>query len=576
MYIVKSSLTALSLLKSVLSKFWRVMLCILTLNILISVIIALFPKLTSDIIKAVSAGHSGKTEIVRLLLVDILFLLCYVVYRLFLRYYRPFVSKYLMDVIASHTLRHDKKFFNENNPGEILDATSRVIESLPRVIEFVMINLASDLLVITVSIKLCFGVHWYAGMLVSLWVLLLLGCDVMFAQTGSKRAASYTKSVVDCFGHIADVLVNVGSVRDASAEEYESGLIDKKSGTACELQRKMETVFIICQLIRHSIFLVINFAMYVLLLNLLSKNMIVVSDIAQYSATSSLLISVLWSSARDISKSIEDWGSCNAAVSVMGGEVTWATGQPLPDKGGLISIKDLSFSYSGEMFFRNLNLEILTGDSVGIVGRSGSGKTTLLKLLNGDFDDGFTGEIRLNGKSLREMNIAEIKAHFAYVSQEITLFSHRTVRENITYGLTDYTEQDLEHAINCASATGFISCMEKGVETVLTKKDRLSGGQKQRIMLARAFMRCLCGKARILMLDEATSALDKENQDVVTKAVGLLRTLGVTVLVVAHRLETVQKLDRLVVLEGGLIVQQGTHEELRGKGVYGSLWTAQC
>lgn len=241
---------------------------------------------------------------------------------------------------------------------------------------------------------------------------------------------------------------------------------------------------------------------------------------------------------------------------------------------GAIDFDDLSFSYTDggvqTPVFQHLNLHIPAGQRVGLVGRSGSGKTTLTKLLL-RLSDIQEGHIYVDGQEVSQCTQQSLRRHIAYVPQEPLLF-HRTVAENIAYGKPDASMEEIREAARLANALEFIEQLPEGFETVTGERGvKLSGGQRQRIAIARA----LLADCPILVLDEATSALDSESEKLIQDALSNLMK-GRTSIVVAHRLSTVASLDRIVVLENGRIIEDGTHAQLiDASGEYAALWDRQ-
>ena len=241
---------------------------------------------------------------------------------------------------------------------------------------------------------------------------------------------------------------------------------------------------------------------------------------------------------------------------------------------GAIDFEHLSFRYldaaEGDYVFSDLDLHVPAGQRIGLVGRSGSGKTTLTKLLL-RLSDVQEGRVLVDGQDISCCTQQSLRRQIAYVPQEALLF-HRSIGENIAYGKPDATVDEIRNAAAQANALEFIDRLPAGLDTMVGERGvKLSGGQRQRIAIARAIL----ADAPILVLDEATSALDSESEAAVQGALeNLMR--GRTAIVVAHRLSTVASLDRIVVLDGGEIVEDGTHAELsQAGGVYEGLWDRQ-
>ena len=237
---------------------------------------------------------------------------------------------------------------------------------------------------------------------------------------------------------------------------------------------------------------------------------------------------------------------------------------PLPTPArGEIAFEGVSFAFPGRpeaLALNGLSLSVAPGERVALVGPSGSGKSTVFRLLL-RFYDPTSGIVRLDGVDLREADPGEVRARMALVSQDSPLFSGSPA-ENIRFGRQDASLDEIRAAARAAQAEGFLDALPQGFDTALGDRARsLSGGQRQRLAIARALIR----ETPILLLDEATSALDAENERLVQRALEDAM-VGHTTLVIAHRLATVLKADRIVVMDAGKVVEQGTHAELLAKG----------
>ena len=250
--------------------------------------------------------------------------------------------------------------------------------------------------------------------------------------------------------------------------------------------------------------------------------------------------------------------------------------KPLVVREGRIAFDAVSFHYGQTSgVIEQMDLKIRPGEKVGLVGRSGAGKSTMVNLLM-RFHDVERGRICIDGHNIKEVTQDSLRENIGLVTQDTSLL-HRSVRENILYGRPDATEAELEQAIAQAQASDFVENLADpngsvGLDAQVGERGvKLSGGQRQRIAIARVLLK----NAPILVLDEATSALDSEVEAAIQESLYRLMQ-GKTVIAIAHRLSTIAAMDRLIVLDGGEIVEQGTHRELvKSDGIYSQLWAHQ-
>jgi ATP-binding cassette, subfamily B, multidrug efflux pump len=288
---------------------------------------------------------------------------------------------------------------------------------------------------------------------------------------------------------------------------------------------------------------------------------------------------IMW----EVSNLFENIGTVQDGINSLSVPTTVKDVENAPElkiTGGAIEFNQVHFAYEGpdrvaNAVFNELNIKIKPGEKVGLVGRSGAGKSTLVNLLL-RFYDIQSGEIKIDGQNIAQLNQESLRANISMVTQDTSLL-HRSVRENILYGRLDATEEDMLRAASQAESHEFIQALSDaegrvGFDAHVGDRGvKLSGGQRQRIAIARVMLK----DAPILILDEATSALDSEVEAAIQQCLDKIME-NKTVLAIAHRLSTIAQMDRLLILDQGRIVENGSHSELLALGgIYAKLWAHQ-
>lgn len=247
---------------------------------------------------------------------------------------------------------------------------------------------------------------------------------------------------------------------------------------------------------------------------------------------------------------------------------------PFTNVKGAIEFRDVSFAYDTKQHevpvFDHFSLTVPHGQKLGVVGVSGAGKSTLTKLLL-RFDDTLDGAVLIDNTNIKTIRQSDLRRNIAFVPQEPILF-HTSIRDNVCVSRPDATDEEIEKALKIAHASGFVHELKDGLDSVVGERGvKLSGGQKQRIAIARAVLQ----NAPIMVLDEATSALDSESEQIIKESFSdILR--GKTAIVAAHRLSTLSEMDRIIVINNGKIIEDGTHDDLVAlRGTYAKLWRHQ-
>jgi ATP-binding cassette subfamily B protein len=297
-------------------------------------------------------------------------------------------------------------------------------------------------------------------------------------------------------------------------------------------------------------------------------------DVVMAISLAAILVLNVWGLSTQLIQYFEQVGTLESALALISRphQVTEApNAKPLVVTQGEIRFEHVDYRLSdGRYLFRDFNLVIHPNEKVGLVGPSGAGKSTLTRLLRRHFDLA-GGRILIDGQDIATVTLDSLNQAIADVPQDPALF-HRSLKENIAYPLTDATEEQVWEAARLAHCDGFIQSRPEGIDSLVGEGGvKLSGGERQRIALARAFIK----NAPILVLDEATSALDSATEALIQDAIDRV-CQDRTVVVIAHRLSTLTRMDRIVVIQNGAIREQGTHHALlEMNGLYKELWQRQ-
>ncbi|NKE69933.1 ABC transporter ATP-binding protein [Nitrospiraceae bacterium HYJII51-Mn-bac16s-1-B09] len=474
--------------------------------------------------------------------------------------------------LFSHLQTLSLSFFTRRRTGELLSRLTNDLAVIQTLSTEMPVNLTRQALTLIGGVAILLYMNWRLTFL----VLLLIPIVVAIARWMGKRLKQFSISVQD---HLADtttlmeeMISGIRTIKSFGRESYEQ----------IRFSRQIEkTLAVTLARLRISaafgpvmIFLGFSAAAGILWYGareiLLGK--ITPGEIIAFIIYAMIITGPIGSFARLFSQLQEGLGSSQRVFEILDTKplVTDApNARPLPPIRGEVRFREVSFHYLADQpVLQEISFAVQPGEKVALIGPSGAGKSTLIHLLH-RFYDPVSGSIEVDGRPLKEVTIKSYYDQIAFVPQEVILFGG-TLRENILYGKPDATEAELLAASRAAHAHDFITAFPHGYQTQVGEKGlTLSGGQRQRIAIARAFLK----NPRLLILDEATAYLDNESELFVQEALERLMA-GKTTFVIAHRLTTIQKADRILVLNKGCLAEQGTHPELiERRGLYYHLYT---
>ena len=483
----------------------------------------------------------------------------------------------LRKVAYRHILTLDPVFFLNTRTGEVLSRLTTDIQIVENLVgSAVSVALRNLLTLVGAAVMMVIVSPQLAG-LTLLLIPLLIGPLALFGKRVRRLTASTQDRFAEAVGYAGESLDALETVQAFGRERAASERFGQAVETAFSLSlqrmgsRALMTALVI-GLVFGGVVLIFWFGVHQTLQGNMSSGALV-----QFA-----ILAVL--AAGSVGALGETWGDVQKAAGAMEriGELldsqpkvqAPAEPRPLPEPArGEVAFERVTFAYPGRPdlpALRDFSLAVRPGERVALVGPSGAGKSTVLRLLL-RFYDPQAGRILFDGVDARDADPAELRARMALVAQDSPLFSGSAV-ENVRFGREAATPDEVRAAIRAAQAEGFLEALPQGLQTPVGERARgLSGGQRQRLAIARALVR----DAPVLLLDEATSALDAENERLVQAALDRAMA-GRTTLVIAHRLATVLKADRIVVMDEGRVIEQGAHHELVARnGLYARLAALQ-
>jgi len=469
---------------------------------------------------------------------------------------------------------HSRDYFNNRFAGALSNKITNAVDGTQTIFERTLWQFLPLMLIIFWCTGFAFFSDYRLGLIILIWSTFFLSLNVWFAKKLQPHSFKNAETGSILRGKVVDSLSNISLVHEYAYVTGERNYIkqyilnDKKAGLA--LWQLSEWMLLL------NGFLIFLFmaTMIATSVYLFQQQIVTAGVVVMVVAIVVKLADQLLFLGQELRDAIRYYGEAKEGLSEILQEhsiIDAPDAKTLTSHKGSIEFASVDFDYDNKNIFSSFSLTIKGGEKVGIVGKSGAGKTTLVSLLLRHFDIR-KGEILIDGQNISEVTQESLRKNIAFVPQDTSMF-HRTILENVRYSNPKATDDDVQKAARLAHADDFIQKLPEKYKTLVGERGlKLSGGQRQRIAIARAFLK----KAPILILDEATSSLDSASEQKIQESLDMLMKEK-TVIAIAHRLSTLKKMDRIIVIESGKIIEDGNPDELlkKHKGIFKNMWDHQ-
>lgn len=464
-------------------------------------------------------------------------------------------------------------FFENSFSGSLIKQASRFARSFEIIMDWCLFQLYMNSLAIGMAFIIFYQQQPQFALYFLAWVLLYLTWNIGFSWWKLKFDEVVAKADSRVGGVYSDAISNIFIVKSFVLEDKEQSFVDQASDNVYQRKKIAWILMFVSFAVQGLMVFAIELLLMYLMIRKWEQGNFQVGEFVLFQSILLMLIQRLWEFGRNLRNfftALADASEMSEVFKNTALEVDAPEAKAHKIIAGQVDFNAINFAYAGhEPLFKDFSLHIKAGEKVALVGQSGSGKSSLTRLLF-RFVEPQGGDIQFDGISSRDFTLASLRQQISLVPQQAELF-HRSVRDNITLG-KDISDEELQAVAKKAQSLEFIQHLPQQFDTQVGERGvKLSGGEKQRIAIARAFLE----NAPIVVLDEATSALDSLTEQQIQVAIfALLKNK--TALVIAHRLSTVLRMDRIIVLEQGRIIEQGNHLQLLAlEGRYFEMWQHQ-
>lgn len=490
---------------------------------------------------------------------------------------QPYVRVQIVSQAYDYIQNHSYRFFQNNYSGSIVSKVKGILAGYNNLWFALHHRLAIPLTEIIVMTCAMAFINVNIFIFIALWCAIFLPILLKMCFKIGNRAKDCTDSQHQAMGFISDNITNIFSLFSFASRHRELSRVNRflKENTAKKdyLWIKEELIMAMIGIVFYATML-ISLLFFIIFLR--KAELITTGDIVFIMTLSFFMVDRIWSlinETGDFLGKMGDLRSSFAILQIPHDVIDKSDAKEIIIQHGAIAFKNLTFAYHDRAIFSKLNLNIKAGEKVGLVGHSGAGKSTLVSLLLKNFKAQL-GSIVIDGQNIDDVSSDSLRQQIAIIPQDMMLF-HRTIGENIAYAKPDASQQEVIAAAKKAHIHDFIIGLEQGYNTLVGERGiKLSGGQRQRIAIARAILK----DVPILVLDEATSSLDSKTEKLIQESLDeIMADKSRTVIAIAHRLSTLKTMDRIIVIDQGKVIEQGSHEQLiaNAQSLYKKLWDLQ-